>query len=193
MDKQSVIEETRHWIANMVIGLNLCPFAQRVFDAGRIRYTVSDAISAKALAKALADELKVLRSTPITEIETTILIHPNALQDFFEYNEFLDVADRMITEVGLEGAIQIASFHPEYQFAETDVDAVENYTNRSPYPMLHLLREASITQAAKDPDEVDAIPLRNIETLRNLGLAAILERLKRPAPTVSDPDLETPS
>ncbi len=192
MDKQHVIDETRRWISSMVIGLNLCPYAQRVFDGGKIRYVVTEAIDTRTLAKAFADELKLLRSTPIAEIETTILIHPNVLHDFLDYNEFLDVADRMISEVGLEGAVQVASFHPEYQFAEAEPDAAENYTNRSPYPMLHLLREASISQAAKDPDEVLAIPQRNIETLKNLGLAKILEKLKGPTGTTpGEADAET--
>ena len=192
MDKQHVIDETRRWISSMVIGLNLCPYAQRVFDGGKIRYVVTEAIDTRTLAKAFADELKLLRSTPIAEIETTILIHPNVLHDFLDYNEFLDVADRMIAEVGLEGAVQVASFHPDYQFAEAEPDAAENYTNRSPYPMLHLLREASISQAAKDPDEVLAIPRRNIETLKNMGLAKILEKLKGPTGTTpGEPDAET--
>ncbi len=188
MDKQSAIDDTRHWISTMVIGLNLCPFAARVFDAGKIRYVVTEAMNTKALSKVFADELKLLRSTPITEVETTFLIHPNVLQDFYDYNDFLDVADRMIAEVGLEGAVQIASFHPDYQFAEAEPDAVENYTNRSPHPMLHLLREASVSLAAQDEDEVQAIPPRNIETLRGLGLAKVVALRQRP---VTNPPEET--
>jgi hypothetical protein len=176
MDPQTVIEETRRWIATMVIGLNLCPFARRVFDADTIRYVVSDAHDEKILLAELAVELKALVAAPITSIETTLLIHPHVLGDFLDYNDFLDAAEGLVANLGLEGVIQIASFHPAYQFADTDVDAVENYTNRSPYPMLHLLREESITAIAGDVEELDEIPRRNIETLRTLGRAKILER-----------------
>ena len=179
MDKQTVIDRTRRWISSVVIGLNLCPFARRVFLADKIRYVVTDAQNERTLLEELAGELKVLASSPIAVVETTLLIHPRALRSFRDYNDFLGVGERLVGDLGLRGTIQIASFHPEYQFAGTDAGAVENYTNRSPYPMLHLLREASISELASDPDDLLEIPRRNIATLRGLGRERILERLRR--------------
>ena len=178
MDHQTIIDATRRWISSMVIGLNLCPFAQRVFRGDTIRYVVTDAPDETSLLKALADELATLASSPITSIETTLLIHPHALADFLDYNDFLGAAENLVAQLGLEGKIQIASFHPDYQFADTAPDAAENFTNRAPYPMLHLLREESITAVAGDPDELLEIPRRNIETLRALGKVKLLEKLK---------------
>lgn len=178
MDEQTVIDATRRWIASMVIGLNLCPFARRVFEADRIRYAVSLAQDETTLLKDLANELQALASAPISSVETTLLIHPRVFANFLDHNDFLDAAERLVADLGLEGIIQIASFHPDYQFADTDPGAVENYTNRSPFPMLHLLREESISEVAGDPSELLEIPRRNIETLRGLGREKILERLK---------------
>lgn len=178
MDKQTIIERTRRWISSLVIGLNLCPFARRVFEAEKIHYVVSDAEEEKTLLLDLARELRVLATSSIERVETTLLIHPRVLGNFLDYNDFLDAGERQVADLGLRGIIQIASFHPDYRFADTAPDAVENYTNRSPYPMLHLLREESITQVASDPNELLEIPRRNIETLRALGRDKILERLK---------------
>lgn len=178
MDKQTVIERTRRWISSMVIGLNLCPFARRVFEADRIRYTVTDAEEEPALLVDLARELEALASSPISSVETVLLIHPRALGNFLHYNEFLGAGERLIEDLGLRGVIQLASFHPRYQFAKTAADDVENYTNRSPYPMLHLLREESISAIAGGPDELLDIPRRNIKTLRGLGRKKVLEQLK---------------
>ena len=175
MDKQAVIDATRRWIETIVIGLNLCPFAERVFAGDRIRYVVTEARDETTLLDDLSHELTELAAS--TTIETTLLIHPSALADFLDYNDFLDRADQRIEELGLSGVIQIASFHPDYQFADTDASAVENYTNRSPYPMLHLLREESISAIADDEDELLKIPQRNVETLRALGRDKILEML----------------
>lgn len=173
MDEQEVIAATREWIASVVIGLNLCPFAERVFQAGLIRYVVSAAEDEKALLDDLATELKHLAATAVSSVETTLLLHPRVLRDFLAYNDFLDDADHLVEELGLTGTIQIASFHPDYQFAGTAPDAVENYTNRSPCPMLHLLREESITNLAADADDLLDIPRRNIETLRSLPEEAV--------------------
>ncbi len=178
MNEQTVIDYTREWISSMVIGLNLCPFAERVFQANKIRYVVTYAQDETTLLKDLADELEALANFPIPRVETTLLIHPCALGNFLDYNAFLDAGERLVAELGLRGTIQIASFHPDYQFAGTDPGAVENYTNRSPYPMLHLLREASISAAVSDLNELREIPRRNIETLRQLGSEKILEKLK---------------
>lgn len=159
----------------MVIGLNLCPFAKRVFDAELIRYVVTEARETGALRKVLNDELLALASSPIATVETTLLIHPYVLEDFYAFNDFLEIAEGQLLDLGLEGEIQLASFHPEYQFEGTTLDAVENYTNRSPYPILHLLREESVTKVAGDPDELLEIPRRNIALLKNLGLKKVVE------------------
>lgn len=178
MDRQAVIGATRRWISSVVIGLNLCPFAQRVFAADKIRYVVSDAEDERGLLGHLAAEVQALAASPASAVETTLLIHPHALAAFLEYNEFLTAAERLIEDLGQRGCIQVASFHPDYRFAGTRPNAVENYTNRSPYPMLHLLREDSISAVAADPDELLEIPRRNVETLRGMGLKKILEMLK---------------
>jgi hypothetical protein len=178
MDRQIVIETTRRWISSVVIALNLCPFARRVFQTEKIRYVVSDARNEMALRQELGNELKALASATFTAFETTLLIHPLALVNFLEYNEFLGEGDRLIEELGLRGTIQIASFHPQYQFAGTGSTAPENYTNRSPYPMLHLLCESSFSELALAPAELLDISTRNIATLRNLGTAKILEKLE---------------
>lgn len=183
MDEQAVIGATRRWVSDVVIGLNLCPFARRVFAADLIRYVVTPAATEADLLDALSAELTTLAATPRATIETTILIHPNALADFFDYNDFLDSADTLIRDLRLRGVIQIASFHPQYQFAGTKPDAVENYTNRSPYPMLHLLREESVAEVNGDPDALQDIPARNIETLNALGrerIVALLNAVAKP-------------
>jgi hypothetical protein len=175
---QAVVEHTRRWIASFVIGLGLCPFARRVFEAGRIRYAISNARDQNTLANDLASELHLLLAAPSTHIETTLLIHPHVLGNFLDYNDFLGVVDQLVDELHLRGTIQVASFHPQYRFAGTELNAAENYTNRSPYPMLHLLRETSVSEAAAASDEVLKIPQRNIETMRNLGQEHILKRLQ---------------
>lgn len=164
-----VIQETRAWLEKAVIGLNLCPFAKPVHVAGRIRYAVSRAETPEALLADLLVELQTLAATDPEEIETTLLIHPRVLTDFLDYNDFLGVADAALEELDLVGEIQVASFHPRYQFEGTGPDDIENYTNRSPYPILHLLRESSVDQAVAAFPDTDRIPERNIETLRSLG------------------------
>jgi hypothetical protein len=166
----AVIAETRDWIEKAVIGLNLCPFAKAVYVSDRIRYCVSGAHSEESLLADLSRELRALQTADPQTCETVLLIHPSVLGDFLDYNDFLDTADAAVEALGLTGEIQIASFHPRYQFAGSGSDDIENYTNRSPYPMLHLLREESVERAALATADVDAIPARNVETLRRLGL-----------------------
>jgi uncharacterized protein len=178
VDERAAIDQTRRWIELVVIGLNLCPFARRVFAGELIRYVVTPATVPDALLSALAAELTALASAPRSTVETTLLVHPNALTDFLDYNDFLADADRLIDELGLRGVIQIASFHPQYRFAGTKPDAVENYTNRSPYPMLHLLREESVSEVNRDPAVMVGIPEQNIATMRALGRSRVLEMLK---------------
>lgn len=173
---ETLILATKTWIETVVIGLNLCPFARRPFDGGTIRYAVSAAIDTGTLKDDFIRELRLLVETPITEIETTLLIHAHLLQDFADYNDFLGVADDAIEQLGLRGIVQLASFHPQYQFAGTSPNAMENYTNRSPYPMLHLLREESISRVANDREFLDSIPKRNIATMRALDRKQFLKQ-----------------
>jgi hypothetical protein len=176
MDQPDIVDVTRRWIASMVIGLNLCPFAQRVFNGEKIRYVVTEARDESALLQDLRHELEALASAPRSIVETTLLIHPHVLANFLDYNDFLGPADRLLKGLGLRGTIQIASFHPLYRFANTEPDGVENYTNRSPFPMLHLLREQSISEVAAESERL-GIPFRNIETLKAMGKEKVLQRL----------------
>jgi len=166
---EDVIAATRTWMEKAVIGLGLCPFAAHAHVRDQIRYVVSDHSEPDDLLEDLAREAQLLHATNPKLCETTLLIHPRALSDFYEYNEFLAVADEALSDLDLEGELQVASFHPGYQFAGTSTDDIENFTNRSPYPMLHLLREASVTRAVDTYPDVDDIGPRNIETLRSLG------------------------
>jgi uncharacterized protein len=177
MDDAAVVDHTRSWIRTFVIGLGLCPFAGRVFDAGLIRYVVSPARDEAGLLADVDRELRLLHATPMAEIETTLVICPHILVDFRDFNDFVGVVEDRLADLHLDGIIQVASFHPRYQFAGTDAASVENYTNRSPYPMLHLLREASVSAVADDPDALLAIPEHNIATLRALGKAEVLKKL----------------
>jgi uncharacterized protein len=167
---ETIITDTKAWLEKAVIGLNLCPFAKAVQVRNQIRYAVSDAQTEDELLNALITELQFLAAADPAQTDTTLLIHPNVLSDFLDYNDFLDVADAAVEELGLSGEIQIASFHPQYQFADTEPDDITNYTNRSPYPTLHLLREASVERAvAAFPDAADIFD-NNMETLRKLGV-----------------------
>ena len=166
----SAVEAVQAWVEKAVIGLNLCPFAKAVYVKKQIRYVVSTAISKDALLDDLERELKTLQALDAEETDTTLLILTDMLGDFLDYNDFLDVADELLDELELHGEIQIASFHPNYQFAGTQEDDIENYTNRSPYPILHLLRESSIDRAIAAYPDAKNIYEKNMETLRELGL-----------------------
>ncbi|MCU6501402.1 DUF1415 domain-containing protein [Rugamonas sp. A1-17] len=169
IDHDAVIAETVNWVEQAVIGLNLCPFAKAVHVKKQIRYVVSDADTPEALLAQLLEELEYLAETSPDKVDTTMLIHPNVLADFEDFNEFLDVADAALEDVELDGILQVASFHPDYQFADTHQNDIENYTNRSPYPTLHLLREDSVERAVEAFPEAGDIFEKNIETLRALG------------------------
>ena len=163
------IEQTRQWLEQAVIGLNLCPFAKAVHTKGQIRWVESSARNAHALMAELVHELQLLAAADPDAIDTTLLVHPQALGDFRDYNDFLDLADAALEELGLEGVLQIASFHPQYQFEGTAPDDVENLSNRSPHPTLHLLREDSVERAVAAFPQAETIYEKNIETLRALG------------------------
>jgi len=164
------VAATRLWLERAVIGLNLCPFAKAVYAKQQVRFVLSDATTPEALLEQLAEELLLLRDTPAEEIDTTLIVHPEVLGDFLDYNDFLDNADAAVEALDLEGVLQVASFHPGYQFAGTAFDDIGNYTNRSPYPTLHLLREDSVSRAVEAFPDADAIVDRNIETLDKLGV-----------------------
>jgi hypothetical protein len=171
LDAHQVVDATREWLEKAVIGLGLCPFAEHAFASDRIRYRVSVQTSAASLLQELAEELEHLHATDGAVLETTLLIHPHVLGSFEDYNQFLNEADATVAALRLEGEIQVASFHPDYRFAGTAPDAMENYTNRSPYPMLHLLREASVTRAVDTFPHVHEIGANNVATLNALGQA----------------------
>jgi hypothetical protein len=175
----NAIEDTRHWLERAVIGLNLCPFAKAVHVKEQIRWVESAAGDPEQLLEDLVRELRFLAAADLAKVETTLLIHPHVLADFLDYNDFLDVADAAVESLGLAGVLQVASFHPDYQFAGTAPDDAENLSNRSPYPTLHLLREASIDAAVAAFPEADSIYERNIETLRRLGFEGWRRLLSR--------------
>lgn len=168
-DAKTVIAETRAWVDRAVIGLDLCPFARAVQVKNKIRYAVSDATDAEALLGTLRAELHLLAGAEPARVETTLLIHPRVLTAFVEFNDFLGAADAALETLGYAGVLQVASFHPEYRFAGTAADDLSNATNRSPYPTLHLLREASIDRAVAAFPEARTIYERNIRTLQALG------------------------
>ncbi|MCE4060483.1 DUF1415 domain-containing protein [Pandoraea sputorum] len=180
-DNEAVIAATRHWLTRAVIGLNLCPFAKAVHVKDQIRYVVSAARDMEGVLLDLERELQWLVQADPQAVDTTLLIVPDALLDFHEYNDALFFAERMLKQLQLEGELQIASFHPDYQFEGTDPDDAENFTNRSPYPILHLLREASIDRAVDAFPEAEAIYERNEALMRKMGVAGYHEWMAQPA------------
>ena len=169
--QSAIIDATREWLEKAVIGLNLCPFAKAVHLRGQVRFVVSDATDEESLLADLLHELESLYDADPDVVETTLLIHPWVLGDFLDYNQFLDIADAAVSELELDGEIQVASFHPDYRFADSEPGDIENFSNRSPYPTLHLLRETSIARAVAAFPDAASIYDRNMETLRNLGQA----------------------
>lgn len=173
------IEQTRIWLERAVIGLNLCPFAKAVHTKGQIRWVLSPATQPTALLEELQRELQFLAAADPEAVDTTLIVHPGVLQDFADFNDFQDVAEALLDEMGLEGVLQVASFHPQFQFADAPADDIGHSTNRSPFPTLHLLREDSIERAVEAFPQAESIYERNIETLRELG-AAGWQRLLKP-------------
>lgn len=171
LNKSQVLQDTILWLERAVIGLNLCPFAKAEHIHGRIHYQVSEAQSAGQLMEDLGRGLEHLLSQPPEKVETSLLIHPLVFQDFLDYNDFLADVEDLLARLNLEGTVQVASFHPQFQFADTEPDDIGNYTNRAPYPTLHLLREESIDRAVEAFPQAEEIFERNIETMNKLGLA----------------------
>jgi uncharacterized protein len=166
---EQAIEETRAWVRRAVVGLNLCPFAKAPFAKDQIRYVVFDGAGVQPLLDTLCAEMHVLAEGDPATTETTLVIHPHALADFSDFNDFLDMADLAIEELGYGGILQVASFHPDYQFADAKSDDMSNATNRSPYPTLHLLREESVSRAVAAMPNPEAIYEANIRTMEALG------------------------
>ncbi len=177
MNSQIIIQTTKNWIDRFVIELNLCPFAKAEISNNTVRFEVSTTKTKEVLLQQLQDELNHLNQNP--DIETTLLIHPKALVSFDAYNHFLEHCDDLLESMQLEGTYQIASFHPNYQFADTNIDDAENYSNRSPYPMLHILREHSLEKAIDNHPNTEDIPNKNIITLNKIGSNECHLRFKR--------------
>ena len=183
----SAIHETRAWLEKAVIGLNLCPFAKAVHVRGQIRWVLSDATDTAALLQQLVLELQHLAAADPLIVDTTLIVHPGVLQDFLDFNDFLGLAEDALADLGLEGVLQIASFHPDYRFADAAPDDIANFSNRSPQPTLHLLREDSIARAVQAVPDAADIYERNIETLEKLGLEGWRALLSAPDATAADP------
>jgi hypothetical protein len=169
MTAHAAIARTRAWVEHAVVGLNLCPFAKAPMVKGQIRYVVSETTDPRVLLDELCAQMTALVAADPSEIETTLLIHPNALLDFLDFNDFLEAADAALEELGLDGVLQVASFHPDYRFDGTEPDDLGNASNRSPYPTLHLLREASVDRAVEAFPEAESIFENNLRTLEALG------------------------
>lgn len=173
---EDIIQSVKNWVEKMVVGLNLCPFAKRELVKNRVRFQLSDATSKEQLLQHLKDEIILLDEDE--SIETTLLIHPDVLKNFADYNQFLEICDRLLVDLDRDGIFQVASFHPDYQFAGTQPGDVENYTNRAPYPILHLLREDSLEIAIDNYPNSDKIPDNNIALLEKMGLEQVQTLLK---------------
>lgn len=175
MEQQQIIQSVERWLESVVVGLNLCPFAGVPLARGAVRFAVTQADTVELLLHQLVAELELLDKNP--DIETTLLIHPQVLTDFHDYNQFLTLAENLLAGLDYEGVYQIASFHPQYQFAGTCVDDAENFSNRSPFPLLHLIREQSLESAIAAYPDPEQIPQRNIELLTGLGKARLEQML----------------
>jgi len=169
-DISQIENRVRHWLEKAVIGLNLCPFAKSVYVKDQVRIAICQAQDRHALTAQLYEELQLLASTPAQQIDTTLLVVPCLFEQFSDFNDYLDIAEAVLDELELVGEIQLASFHPFYQFADTEPDDVSNYTNRAPYPILHLLREDSLDKAAEQYPDASVIFQRNVAVVRELGV-----------------------
>lgn len=169
LDTNTVSKHTKQWLEKAVIGLNLCPFAKAPHVKNLVRIVVSEARHLDGFLEDLDRELQLLGNTPASELETTLLVHPTLFPDFETFNQMLEIADDAVVENELEGIVQIAPFHPDFQFEGTEADDISNYTNRSPYPTLHLIREDSIAKAAEAFPDASAIFDHNIALLEKMG------------------------
>ena len=174
---EQVLDETRCWVEHVVVGLNLCPFAAAPMKGGRIRYVHCDEVAVEAIYRSLLEEMETLIGLPESEAETSLFVVPSGLEAFETYLDLLEVAEAAIPAAGLGGILQLASFHPDYCFDGATEEDPANFTNRSPHPMFHLIREAPLARALESYPNPEAIPERNIARLRALGLAAMSEKL----------------
>ena len=185
MSDASIILVTQQWVDKVVVGLGLCPFAEASATRGGLQIDVSNTRDLQVLCKALIDTLLSMQSNDGEHLDSVLLVHPNALNDFEQYNDFLQICDQILSDLGLTGEFQIASFHPQYRFEDRAEDDVGNYTNRSPFPMLHVLRESSVAQAVGEHPAPESIPAHNIRRLENLGqetIEAILSECREAKP-----------
>lgn len=181
LSDQQVLDDTRRWIEKAVIGLNLCPFARAVYVKNQVRIVVSRARHLDAFLDELDRELVLLQNTPAEEVDTTLLVHPTLFPDFFVFNDFMNVVDEVVAEHELEGVIQVANFHPDFLFEGEPEGDMSHFTNRAPYPTLHLLREDSVERAvSSEGGNADAIVERNIRTLQALGASGWRDLLAKP-------------
>jgi hypothetical protein len=169
MDNKKIIQQTQQWLTDVIVGLNLCPFAKRVVLIDSIRLVVSGSLTVEQLLEDFVTEIGILKSTDTEELETTLLIIPTVLSNFEDYNQFLDLIDDVLLQFDWQGVFQVASFHPNYCFAGADADDSENLTNRSPYPILHILREDSVAKAVANYPSIDDIPKQNIKRVEKLS------------------------
>ena len=172
----SIEQQIRAWLEQFVVGLNLCPFAAPVVSSEGLRIKICDATEIDKIMQSFLAELDLIQSTSESDIATTLLVIPNALNDFEEYLDVIDLAEELLSEVGLEGVIQLASFHPSYQFAEEPAESASHFSNRSPYPLIHFLREEMVASALKSYANPEEIPTRNIKTLQTIGRDTIERR-----------------
>lgn len=178
-ERDAIIQtQMREWIARFVVGLNLCPFARKPFEGGQVKVVVSHARDSETLLEDIQGELSWLDAQPAVATETTLIVVPGMLGDFVDYNDFLDLADALLEELGWAGRFQFASFHPDYQFAGTDPGDAENYTNRAPWPTLQLLREESVEAVLADFPAPEEIPKRNIAAMNRLGQSVLADLLQ---------------
>lgn len=175
-DRDQVERSTRNWLAQFVVGLNLCPFARPLLTSDQLRVAVCDADDSVAQLQAFLGELDLLQSVPESEIATTVLVFSSALEEFDAYLDFLAQAQGLLSEAGLEGLVQLASFHPRYQFAGEPAGAASHFSNRSPYPSIHLIREDMLSRVLADFPDPEAIPAHNIETLDEIGVDELERR-----------------
>ena len=175
--RAEVERKTLGWVKDFVVGLNLCPFARPLLASDALRVTVCEATEDEGIAGALLDEIVLIQKTPEAEIATTLVVFPNTLHRFDDYLAFLDGAQQLIEEMNLLGVLQLASFHPDYQFAGEPIEAASHFTNRAPFPMIHLLREDMVTRALEAYSNPEQIPERNIEKLEGLGRERLQQML----------------
>lgn len=178
MNDLEIVVRVRRWVDEVVVGLGLCPFARRPFEQDTISYIVSRATAEDGLYQELLQALEEFLHADPAETSTALLICPDALPDFDAYNEFLGAVEHGLADTGLEHLVQIAGFHPEYRFADISQDDSANYTNRSPWPLFHFIRQDEMSAALDQYPDPGAIPARNIDVLRRIGLEAMAARLK---------------